>query len=130
MSAFMSPSQSVGSVTLRQSGVVDIAVGKPGEIGREVERVEGERAGDVELRREPRSSARPEALLPSSVNSAFSTESPLLSNAAVPKPLAGPSVEPGPIGLPSQEAKRRSEGVESFSAPASFGSRIVVAPRR
>ena len=64
----------------------------------------------------------PEAPLPSSVNSASSTDRPFASNAAVPKPLAWPSVEPGPIGLPSQEAKRRSDGVESFSAPVSFAA--------
>ena len=46
----------------------------------------------------------------------------LSRNVAAPKRLAGPSVEPGPIGLPSQAAKRRSDGVDSFSAPASSGA--------
>ena len=41
---------------------------------------------------------------------------------AAPEPLACPSVEPGPIGLPSQEAKRRSEGVDSCSEPVSFAA--------
>ena len=35
-------------------------------------------------------------------------------------PLVWASVEPGPIGLPSQDAKRRSEGVETFSPPSIF----------
>ena len=41
--------------------------------------------------------------------------------------LAGPSVEPGPMGLPSQAAKPRSEGVESFRSPAQPGRLEIVA---
>ena len=131
MSASRSPNQSVSIADARASRPRRRPTRRqPGEIGRQVEgwkasvpvisgfggERDSERAGGA-VAVERQSSPRPPT-------------GRCRRSVAVPKTLAAPSVEPGPIGPPSQAAKRRSDGVDSFSAPSSFGMSDVRSPRR